>query len=162
MRKFICKEGASNYYLVSSGMGGFLNPPGHPEHAYSIVECRGGHEVGSYSLSSAAKESYLPARVKGTARGVLKRWNPGVPDESWLASVYNYFRHCYSRDGIGRNINNNETVTYGKFWGNAELEQYENPAHHLGYLHVKSFYPDHTPDLKRIQENDPAGRWSNA
>jgi len=27
IKKFICKKGASNYYLVNEGMGGFLNPP---------------------------------------------------------------------------------------------------------------------------------------
>src|SRR5688500_14346991 len=99
-KQLIIKEGASNYYLVSNeGMGGFLNPPSHPEHTYSIREYRGGRETGSYSLSSALECEYLPYEVRNVARRILNDWQAGTPDESWLASVYNYFRHCYSKDG---------------------------------------------------------------
>jgi hypothetical protein len=161
MKRFICKDGASNYYLVNEGMGGFLNPPNHPEHTYSIQEFRGGHEVGSYSLTSAARDEYLPALVRGTAKGALKRWQAGEIDIEWMASVYNYFRHCYSRDGINRNVNDkNATVTYGKFWDNAEQEQYENPAHHLGYLYVKQYYPEHQPNIEFINADPGIGSWS--
>jgi aryl-phospho-beta-D-glucosidase BglC (GH1 family) len=153
MRRFICKKGASNYYLVNDGMGGFLNPPNHPEHTYSIQEFRGGHECGSYSLGSAAESDWMPGAVRGTAKGVLKRWKIGEPDESWLASVYNYFRHCYRRE-------DGTEVTYGNFWGNAEQEQSENPLNHRAYQFVKQFYPDHQPDLERIAGNDPRGQWS--
>ena len=159
-KRFICKDGASNYYLVNSGMGGFLNPPSHPEHTYSIQEFRGGHECGSYSLSAAASEMYLPAQVRGTAKGVLKRWKAGTPDSAWVHSVYNYFRHCYSKDGVSTNVNNGSTITFGKFWGNAEQEADMPPTHHLGYLYVKSFYPDHEPDLNLIANDGPLGSWS--
>jgi len=158
MKELICKQGASNYYLVNDGMGGFLNPPGHPEHAYSIQEFSKGHEVGSYSLSAAMSESWMPSKVQIKAKWILKRWNAGAPDEAWLATVYNYFRHCYSKDGNNRNVN--DCVTYGKFWDNAEQEENEDPTHHLGYLFVKQFYPDHKPDMGRIKNNDSRGQWS--
>lgn len=156
MKKFICKQGASNYYLVSEGMGGFLNPPNHPEHDYSIIECWGGQEVGSMPLSYASTCDYLPGAVRGTAKGILKRWNPQEPDPAWLDSVYNYFRHCYSIDGINRDTSH--CITYGKFWGNAEQEQNDDPTHSLAYLHVKEFYPNHTPDLDRLAHNCKDGQ----
>ena len=96
--------------------------------------------------------------MRNVARRILKDWEAGEPDESWLASVYNYFRHCYSKDGISRDVNN--CTTYGKFWGNAELEELEDPTHHLGYMLVKQYYPNHEPDLNRIRNNDPQGAWS--
>lgn len=160
-KRFICKHGASLYYLVNEGMGGFLNPPTHPEHSYSIVEYRGGHECGSYSLSAAASEDWLPGSVKGTAKGILKRWQAGTPDSAWVQSVYNYFRHCYSVDGIETNVNHEgKTITFGKFWDNADLEKDMPPTHHLGYMFVKKYYPDHEPDLNLIWNNGPLGSWS--
>jgi hypothetical protein len=157
-KKFICKSGASNYYLANDGMGGFLNPPGHPVHTYSILEFRGGHYTGSIDLSYAAICEYLPLRVRLRAKNILKHWQAGIIDENWVASVYNYFRHCYSKDGISRDVNN--CITYGRFWDNADQEQNENPRHHLGYMYVKQFYPDHEPDLERIKNNDSRGSWS--
>lgn len=161
MKKFICKQGASNYYLVNDGMGGFLNPPNHPEHDYSIIECRGGHEVGSMSLSYASTCEYLPGAVRGTAKGILKRWNSQEPDPAWLDSVYNYFRHGYSIDGIRNNVNDKDNIIfYGKFWNNAEQEQNADPTHSLAYLYVKEFYPNHAPDLDRLAHNCNGGSWS--
>jgi hypothetical protein len=161
MKKFICKSGSSNYYLVNDGMGGFLNPPSHPEHTYSIQEFRGGHEVGSYSLSAAIEYEWMPGAVRGTAKGVLKRWQAGEIDPAWMHSVYNYFRHSYSKDGINTNVNDRENmVTYGKFWDNAEQEQYTDPSHHLGYMYIKKFYPEHKPNLELIQNDGPLGSWS--
>lgn len=154
MDKFIVKDQGSNFYLrTDDGMGGFLNPPTHPQHTTSIIEKRGGHEVGYYSLTGARDEKYLPGRVRGTANGILKRWvrekGQEQPDEVWLASVYNYFRNCYSPDGENRNvsdclINNANSLP---------------PERHLAYLFVKEFYPAHKPDIERILHSDVRGEW---
>ena len=120
MKSFICKEGASNYYLVDEGMGGFLCPPEHAAHKFSIREDRGGHEVGGYSLE--CNESWLPAAVKHTMAQTLKA-HPGKVTEEWICDVYRHFRHCYSRDGVN------------------------DPTHHLGFLFVKKYDPSHTPRI---------------
>lgn len=161
MKKFICKQGASNYYLVNDGMGGLLNPPTHPEHTYSIQEFRGGHEVGFYSLSSCLSSEWMPRAVKGAAKGILKHWQAGKIDKAWEATIYNYFRHCYSLDGINRNVSDkNNMITFGKFWGNAEQEQGMNPTHHLAYMFIKEFYPDYEPNIELIHNNSTLGKWS--
>lgn len=151
MRKFLGKIGSTNYYMVDSGMGGFLNPPDHPEHSYSIEGCRGGHVVEMMSLSSCL-DDYYRGGVRGAVKAKLKQWEqnrPAVPPHEWVVKVYKYFRHCYSKDGINRGVD--DCVTYGKFWDNAEQEQNENPYHHLGFMFVKSFYPVHEPDVELIK-----------
>lgn len=151
MKRFLARIQGTNYYLVDSGMGGFLNPPGHPEHDYSIHGFRGGHEVESTCLTRCLDDYYRGA-VRGSAKGLLKRWEknrPAIPPREWMIEVYKYFKHCYSKDGINRDVDS--CVTYGKFWDNAEQEQHENPYHHLGYMFVKSFYPVHEPDLELIK-----------
>jgi len=133
----IVAEDGSWWYLENDGMGGFLNPPEHAEHSYSIMG------NGCYmSLSSAIKESWIPKSVKSLAQKLLAE-HPGVITDEWIVSVYKYFRHCYSKNGENRNVS--DCVTYGKFWDNAEQEKDENPERHLGYLFVKQFDPTHTP-----------------
>lgn len=149
--QFICQDGASLYYLeTKNGQGGFLNPPQHAEHIYSIIEKRGGHETDSMSLSYAAGCEYLPARVRARARALLAQ-HPGKMSEEWVHSVYNYFRNCYSRDGINRNVSDcivSKANTY--------------PAdYHLAYLFIREFFPDYPPRHDLIQHNGKLGSWSN-
>jgi hypothetical protein len=80
IKRFIKKQGASNYYMVDHGMGSFLQPPDHADHNWSIQEDRGGHEVGSMSISYAAQCDYAPAAVRAAARAKLKR-HPGTVTE---------------------------------------------------------------------------------
>ncbi|OGH07442.1 MAG: hypothetical protein A2W22_03165 [Candidatus Levybacteria bacterium RBG_16_35_11] len=144
-KKFLVKQGASNYYLVNSGMGGFLCPLGHPEHNWCIEEYRGGRCMEMYSLSSAKGAEYLPPRVRWNSAFLLARWkarhSQDIPDSAWLDQVYTHFNHRYSPDGVNRNA------------GDCILD-YKNeqpPEYHLAYLFVKQFYPDHVPDMVRIK-----------
>ena len=140
MKKFICKHNSTNYYTESDGAGGFLNPPGDAEHNYSITGYRGGHLVESVSLRYALENEYYPRQVKHMARYTLK-CNQGTLTDEWVKDVYKYFAHCYSKDGINRNVN--DCLTFGKFWNNAEKESEQPAEYHLAYLFIKSFFPEY-------------------
>jgi hypothetical protein len=133
-------------YIIDSthGAGGFLNPPQHAEHNYSIIGKERGREVESMSLSYAVTAEYVPAHIRQRAQEILEQ-NPGVITEEWIISTYKYFGHTYSPDGIERNVS--KAIYYGKFWGNADKEKDANPEHHLAYLFIKTFDPNHTPRL---------------
>lgn len=156
MKQFIVKQGASNYYLVDNGMGGAFNPPQDAEHNYSIAEFRGGHEVGGYSLSGAIDSQWMPQQVKFVAARTLKQ-HKGIITEDWIQSVYKYFAHCYSKDGQDRNVSN--SVTFGKFWNNAEQEKDYPAEYHLAYLFVKKFDPTHTPRLDLMGRGEPSNEF---
>ena len=47
------------YIIHNSGVGGFLNPPNHAEHEYSVRSYTNGRLDGIMSLSTAASESYV-------------------------------------------------------------------------------------------------------
>jgi hypothetical protein len=128
---FIEKVNGSNYYLNNKGMGGFLNPPEQAEHNFSIIEKRGGHEVGSYSLTGAIKESWIPQEVKSIAKQYLNKY-PGIITEDWIKEVYKYFRYCYSKDGINRSVSDCIIDKENK-----------EPKKHLGYLFIKEFDNNH-------------------
>ena len=144
----ICK----NFYLIKDGMGGFLNPPGDSEHDYSIREGKSDiSAVGFYSLSTAASETWIPDEVRKIAQSKLDS-SKRECSEKWVQSVYNYFRNCYSPDGINRNCsdcivdNTNE----------------QPPKYHLAFLHIKRFFSEHEPRLDLIENNGPLGSWSKS
>lgn len=141
-KTFICKKESEIFYLSHSGMGGFLNPEGHAEHSWSISMVERGRESGSMSLQGAIESEWTPVEVKDIAKNLLAQ-NPGRITKTWIKSVYRYFRHCYSKDGINRNVS--DCVTFGKFWDNVELEKDMPAENHLGYLFVKKFDQNHTP-----------------
>lgn len=57
--------------------------------------------------------------------------------EAWIEHVYAYYRDCYYPGGVV-----DET--------DADHHETGEPEHHGGYLHVASFFPDHTPRLDLI------------
>src|SRR5690349_1630197 len=78
--------------IVKEGMGGFLNPPGHPEHTMSVVGYRF-----SESLSAAVNDENLDPALRAEAKQILDDWEANKPpiDRDWVHSVLGYFRGCY-------------------------------------------------------------------
>jgi hypothetical protein len=188
---------------TGQGMGGFLAPPGHPEHFYEVrgywprgdravtVSLR--READSYgSLSNAIENErdQYPAHVVAQAQRIMDRAELAC-SEAWVRSVYGYFRNSYSPDGADRNASNavsasgyrcacgehsynrrimqlhfNQAIKamlgLRKRWtrkpitvapGPHHLMTLELPAeHHLGYLCVRSYFPEHTPRLDLIAD----------
>lgn len=87
--------------VVRGGMGGFLNPPGHPEHDWSVETDlrRRPENRGSMSLSHAVTCEWLDAATRAAARAKLASWvapslsAPEVVD--WVRSVLGYFKSMY-------------------------------------------------------------------
>ena len=91
------------------GMGGFMNPPGHAEHTYSVIEVNvsgPNREQGSMSLSYAASDEtpLVPAHVKADCKRILAA-HPGEYTDAWERRCYPYWKNCY-RDA--------ERLEYGK------------------------------------------------
>lgn len=139
----------TKFSIDNSGMGSFLNPPGHAEHDYSVVEKRvygpkRDNEIGCYSLNYVLECNYIPENVKQEARQLLAE-NPGQFTTKWEHTIYNYFRNCYSPDGIDRNVSN--------------LADKGPPNHHLAVLHIQHFFPSHQPNLQLIESSGELGNW---
>lgn len=138
MKQFICKNKASNYYIETGSTGSFLTPPGHASQMFSVEEYSGGVNTGSCSVEYAPETEYMPAEVKRAARDLLKK-HPGNPkDKKWIEQVYTHLRHCYR-------LPDGKELTFGKFWGNADEEQHQNPEHHLAVIYIRKYDPSHKP-----------------
>lgn len=134
--------------IHNEGMGGFLNPPTHPEHKYSVKSVYG--YTFSMSLSSAVECEWLNDETKAAAKRILKSWQkPDLESEiiqDWIHHVLGYFKNCYSRGNYseekgfyyGRNVNTDLMICD---YANPILEQ----NRHLGVMHIREFYPEYTP-----------------
>ena len=74
-----------------------------------------------------------------------------VCSESWLRSVYGYFRSMYAPEDDDKNVSK-------------AIQNPDNslpPERHLGYLCVKADFPEHTPrlDLIRLPAGAGWGVW---
>ena len=135
--------------IVNKGMGGFLCPPGHPEHSYSVQTDLRRREWnrGSMSLSFAAKCEWLDPFTKADARSALRKWSDNRPAidsaevKDWIQQVLGYFRGCYKGNpDLGE-----------KAWdaGNLRMDQKVDPMLnvelHAGVRLIRQYYPEYVP-----------------
>lgn len=134
--------------IVQSSMGNFMSPPGHPNHWLSLELWRPDSSVpeASMPLDSALDSPKVTDATKAQIRDLLRRAQL-VESELWLRRVYGYFGHCYSPDGVDRDVNN---AIICPAWS------VRNPEHHLAYLTVRHFFPHHEPRMDLIAADGAA------
>jgi hypothetical protein len=158
-----------SYRIVHDGhgMGNFLCPPGHPNHTY-IVRSGCGTNASCYAVDYAITAPGIPDGIREQARQLIADAPITTPEE-WVHEVYAYFRYNYSPDGTDRNISHAVSTSKryclcgAEFWTSASLDAHlpkPFPAkpdhyeivkplppvkHHLGYLTVRDYIPDHQP-----------------
>ena len=136
--------------IVNEGMGGFLNPPGHPEHYYSVEFNlrRRKENRNACSLTYAAYEaSFLDDSIRKKAKKILDDWKTTRPSlstpeiQDWIHQVLGYFKNCYSPDGVTRDASKCVIISGNPF----EI----GVNRHLGVMFIRQFYPEYKP-TKRI------------
>lgn len=137
--------------IVAVGMGGFLNPPGHPMHTLS-VETELNHRRENrarMSLEAALECSWLADSIKAQARMALDKWrlqdqpplhSPKV--RAWIGQVLGYFAHCYNDDPA-----NLEGWSAGRLTIDAARSPMEHSERSAGVHHIRRFYPEYTPTV---------------
>jgi hypothetical protein len=130
------------------------------------------------SVEGALEDPYgdIQPEVKAQARRIFADAEL-VCSEAWLRNVYGYFRYSYSPDGAERNVSKPVSwkpfpcsCGYSASRTRADLQSHmdskgithqpaitpQPPAeHHLGYLCVREYFPDHRP---RVDLIDNPGR----
>lgn len=136
--------------IVGGGQGQFLAPPMHPAHHYHLEDGPPHNPNLSAGLDYALDpdNSDVPESMRRQVRQLFDEAQL-VRSPLWEAHVYGYLRNCYSPDGTSRNVSDCITPKAG--------EQVPPPEHHLGYLMVKSYFPDAEPNLALIERSDGYG-----
>lgn len=126
--------------IVNRGMGGFLNPPTHPEHFYSVE----GSNF-SYCLSGAIMSGeYIDQSVVRQVNQLLTQWQPPEIDspeiQDWILQVMGYFAGCYQ--GANESFNASDLQIRRKGKGS---HRPPTPDKHAGVHFIRKFYPDFMP-----------------
>jgi hypothetical protein len=139
----------TTFRIVKGGVGGFLNPPGHPEHDYSVREYGGREEVGSSSLSSAITSSWISSEIKTKAKDLLAEWEAqkGEPDRNWVHQVLGYFAGCFK--GTSKTPWNASDLIIDK------RDPFLDQEAHAGINFIREYYPD----FKATLEDFKLAKW---
>jgi hypothetical protein len=142
--------------LVRRGMGGFLNPPTHPEHEWSVETdlARRADDRGGASLTAAVDSEWLDPAARAAARQLLQSWQPlplSHPDVvAWRRRVLGYFAGCYRNpDGAPDQWHVARLVI------DRERDPLAHPEEHAGVRMIRQYYPDYAPSA----EDFSAARW---
>lgn len=131
--------------IISEGMGGFLNPPSHPEHFFSVKD-RGYFSL-SYYLNTIHCDCLI---VKREIEGLLKEWEQNKPSISsietqiWIKKVLGYYRNCYVRPYCGNDCD--------KLFISKTLNPLANAHIHRGVCFIREFYPEFVPNSLHFEQ----------
>jgi hypothetical protein len=143
--------------IVREGMGGFLNPPGHPEHSYSVETDlhRPANDRSAMSLSAAVDCEWLDDATRQAARDILARWREndrlclGLPEvKDWIQQVLGYFKGCYSNP----EIDGPEAWHADKLQINAKANPMAFSYCHAGVHLIRKYYPEYEPTAEDFAE----------
>lgn len=130
----------------TSGAGGFLTPPGHPEQTMHVQTdlSRRPENRGFVSLSHAANEaSWLHPAVRDEAKRILQERekdkkplsDPDVKD--WTHQVLGYFRNMRIPESGSRNVPDLKV--------DPSVDAVEQADQHAGVAYIRQYYPDYKP-----------------
>ncbi len=152
-------------YVISKdgkGSGGFLCPPGHWNHRYTLHgyeltpkarrRKRDPFYIGTIDAAISGEDADIPESVRERARKIRDAATL-VCSELWLRHTYGYFRNSYSPDGVTADVSRSvRGTTAGGM----------DPAHHLAVMCVRRYFPDHEPRVDLIDAGPDAmlyGSW---
>lgn len=149
------KTETRNSRIVRSEMGGFLNPPTHPEHYYSV---RG--ECGCTSLSAAVDSEYVDETTRAKAKQLLDDWRPPALDspkvKDWIYRVLGYYKGIYKGDGPEPecwNASNLKSLRTNP----GDLDSFDDESN-AGVHHIRRFYPEYAPTASEFEH----AYWGNS
>jgi len=133
--------------IAKGGMGGFLNPPTHPEHDWHAEQAARDPRW-STALSGAAKDPNIDAATRNAAAELLASWrrppldSPEIQD--WIAQVLGYFRGCFRNPQAG-----------DRQWHASDLiidkrDPVANADDHAGVNLIRRFYPEFKPTAEHF------------
>ena len=159
--------------IDTTGMGGFLNPPSHPEHSRSVVygPYIPGWGRNAMALSSALTSDEVTEATRDEVRRLLSDWEANTPAldtrESvlWLTGVMAYFKNCY-RSVMG------EAEPECWYAGNLHIHGHgfglspctiDHPIEDWASVNfIRKFYPDFTPEGNYSPNCQACGHHINA
>ena len=135
--------------VEGQGMGGFLEPPGHPEHTYHVETelRRAPANRGGVSLGGALEYSYISPESRAEAKRLLEGYKPppikSAAAKAWIQQILGYYRGMYR----------NPNVSGERQWHVSDMQvrdwdPMEHIEDHAGVRFIRRFYPKYRPTKK--------------
>lgn len=134
--------------IVSSGQGGFLDPPEYPTHTHHVQTDlrRRPENRGSMSLAYAAEDApWLDPDTKRQAKALLDKWKSNRPAldsqkvQDWIHQVLGYFKNAYAKTFEGPQRWNVSNLVYD------DRDPVVNADLHAGVHLIRKYYPEFVP-----------------
>lgn len=134
--------------IEGDGSGGFLCPPGHPNHRYSLhefVSPRGRKVIGIFSIDYALLGDH--AATPQIKLQVAKIYGKSelVCSEKWIRHVYGYFRNCYLPESGEKAADKLLIVKPGQKDDQGNPIPLPSPERHRAADLIREYFPDHQP-----------------
>lgn len=135
-----------------SGTGGFMCPPGHWNHTYSLNEYSSpqGRVVQGISVieCALAEDAEVAPAIVATVQRIMANATL-VESEAWVRNVYGYFKSMYAPESGDRNVSK----------AISDRTNALPPERHLATLYIREYFPDHKPRVDLIL--DPGKGFGN-
>lgn len=136
---------ATKVVFTAGSAGGFLDPPGHPHHRYSVNVYDGGRVKqepdAMMSVQGAADDESLPEKARARARRLLEDATL-IESELWVRNVYGYFRSMFVPEDGDRDVRSLITDSTNSL-----------PAErHAAVAMIRTHFPDHEPRTDLIAD----------
>src|SRR6185437_6835037 len=139
----------TRYWKISTGSdqgsGGFMCPPGHPNHTMSAVEYTSARARNPISITGIA---YLTTDEADATPALRERARKILADaelkcsELWIRHVYGYFKNMYVPESGSRNIS--DLVS--------DPKNVLPPERHAAVAMIREYFPDHQPRTDLIAD----------
>jgi len=133
-------------HIIREGMGGFLNPPTHPEYTWSVETDlrRRPENRDQMSLQSAVDCEWLDPATRTVAKRLLSSWHrpPLESVHDWVLQVLGYFHDCYADPMYS---NTEEGWHADKLLIDPTRGPLFYPDCHAGVHHIRKYYPEYVP-----------------
>lgn len=141
--------------IVTGGVGGFLNPPDHPEHSHSVETDlrRRPENRSSMALSSAVEAGWLDDETRRLARKMLEDWQANRPPlesasvQDWVHNVLGYYRGCYRGPGEEPECWHAGTLTIATDRDRVPMDHIDT---HAGVHLIRTYYPEFVPTAEHF------------
>src|SRR5687768_7164894 len=125
------------------GMGGFLCPPGHPNHVYVVWEgyFRSMARARTLmALDSCVKEEWVSASIRQRAQNLINQAQL-TSSELWLRHTYGYMGGMYWPQGVEPRSAMDMVAIPARDG---------DPERHGAVVHIRKYFPDHEPRIDLI------------
>ena len=139
--------------IVEHGAYGFLTPPDHPEHKFTVETDLHLHpnNRASMSLSYAATSEHIDPATRKAAKEKLSEWEKNKhplehsETQDWIRQSHGYFKDMFRNPAAGEKQWHASEMLHNP--GRDPVKEHEESA---AVHHIREYYPEYKPKAEHV------------